>query len=48
MLDQLKAQKRWFCWKLETRPGQDNPTKKNPNFFFEKLKYFQHFSRIGK
>lgn len=27
MLDQLKAQKRWFCWKLETRPGQDKPTK---------------------
>lgn len=27
MLETLKAQKRWFCWKLETRPGQDKPTK---------------------
>ena len=27
MLEKLKAEKRWFCWKLETRPGQDKPTK---------------------
>jgi len=27
MLEKLKAQKRWFCWKLETRQGQDKPTK---------------------
>ena len=27
MLEKLKAQKRWFCWKLETRQGQDKHTK---------------------
>lgn len=27
MLETLKAQKRWFCWKLETRQEQDKSTK---------------------
>ena len=27
MLEKLKAEKRWFCWKIETRDGQDKPTK---------------------
>ncbi len=27
MLESLKAQKRWFCWNLETPNGQDRPTK---------------------